>query len=237
MSEKPIKLFATMSERYPEADDSDKAVMLTRSAIGAAPLGGMLLELLSPILGPPVERRRLEWAKVLADVVEAIDKNVDELGNDEVFVSSVIRTSRIATSTHRAEKRRLLKNVLVKIGSGCTPDEDMLEIYFRLIEELTPSHIVVLHFLWMSASKIAKVNNGQLPIGMSYGKVFQMLLPDLSQKQDLLHQIVQDLSQRRLINAGAFGNDLFLQGFPVQMMTNHGGNFLNFVLSNEELHS
>ena len=61
MSETPIKLFSTISERYPEPDETDRALALARGVIGAAPLGGSLLELLSPIIGPPVERRRQVW--------------------------------------------------------------------------------------------------------------------------------------------------------------------------------
>ncbi len=171
----------------------------------------------------------------MADVVEAIGKQVDELGRDDVFVSSVIRTSRIATATHRTEKRKLLKNVLIKIGSGSAPDEDMLEVYFRLIEELTPSHIALLHFHWMSGSRIAELNGETVPVGMKYQKVLERLLPELSKKQELLEQILQDLAQRGLISAGAPGAHFLQLSFPQQMMTNHGINFLNFVLSPEDL--
>jgi len=235
MSEEPIKLFSTMSERYPEPDETDTASAVARSIIGAAPLGGSLIELLSPILGPPVERRRGEWARDLADVVESIGKRVEELGSDDVFVSSVIRTSRIAIASHRADKRKLLKNMLVKIGSGFAPDEDMLEVYFRIIEDLTPSHIAFLHFLWISGSRIAKLNEGAIPVGMKYQEVLDRFLPELSKKQEFVQQILQDLAQHRLISAGAPGTHFPQISFPQQMMTNQGVNLLNFVLSPKDL--
>jgi hypothetical protein len=235
MSEEPIKLFSKISERYPEPDDTDQALALTRSLIGMVPLGGSLLELLSPILGPPVERRRGEWAKDLADVVESTGRRMEELASDDVFVSSVIRTSRIAIATHRANKRQFLKNMLIKIGSGCAPDEDMLEVYFRIIEDLTPSHIVLLDFLWMSGSRIAKLYGGTIPVGLKYQEILGRLLPELSEKQVLVQQILQDLAQYRLINGAIPGTDLSQLSFPQQMMTNQGINLLNFVLSPENL--
>ena len=235
MNEEPIKLFATISERYPEPDETDTALTVARSIIGVAPLGGSLLELLSPFLGPPVERRREEWAKDLGDVVESIGKQVEELGSDDVFVSSVIRTSRIAIATHRANKRQFLKNMLIKIGSGCAPDEDMLEVYFRIIEDLTPSHIILLDFLSMSSSRIAKLCGGTFPVGMKYQVVLDRVLPELSKKGELVQQILQDLARDRLIAPGAPGTHFSQLSFPQQMMTNHGINFLNFVLSPEDL--
>ena len=111
----------------------------------------------------------------------------------------------------------------------------MLEVYFQLVEDLTPSHVELLYFLWVSGSRIAKLHGGTIPVGMKYQEVLERFLPELSRKQELIQQILQDLAQHRLISAGAPGSRFYELSFPQQMMTNRGLNLLNFVLCPEDL--
>src|SRR5579859_716258 len=92
MTEGPMKLFATRSERYPEPTEADTAVAAARAGIGAIPvIGGSINEILSLVLAPAVARRRDEWFKELADAVEQMEKTVEgftpeNLANNEAFI-------------------------------------------------------------------------------------------------------------------------------------------------------
>lgn len=242
--DEPQKLFASLSERYPEPDEEDRLRARARAAIAAIPgIGGSITELMNMVLVPPVARRRDEWLRELAEVVEEIDRKVENfdpatLAENDAFVSAFIRTSRIAIGTHRQEKRRLLRNALVKIGSSSPdcPDEDMQHVYFGMIETLTPSHVQILYLFWTGVSQVARMHQGTIPIHMTYGELLEIQNPALARSQELLEQILHDLADLRLVNASS-GTPFQQISLSTQLMTNQGIRFLGFVLAPEDLPS
>ena len=135
MSDKPIELFASRAERYPEPSQSDVALGATRAALAAIPIvGGSVTELMSLVITPSVVRRRDQWLKDLAD-------GLDQLQDNDAFVSAVIEASKTAVATHKREKHEALRNALLNIALLRTPDEDQQQIFLRYIEELTAWHI------------------------------------------------------------------------------------------------
>ena len=125
MAEDPIKLFSTRAERYPEPTEADVALGAGRAALAAIPfVGGEVLSLVlarSPKLVQA--RRRDSWLKELADGLEETERKIDgftieNLTQDEAFVSAVIEATRSAISTHKDEKRDALRssNALLNIA-------------------------------------------------------------------------------------------------------------------------
>jgi len=129
MTEKPIKLFATRAERYPQPTEADNAQAIARAGIAAIPvIGGTIDEILSLVLAPAVARRRDEWLKELADALDQVEKKVEgfkveELAKNEAFVSATIQATVIAVGTHQREKREYLRNALLNIAKGITSDD------------------------------------------------------------------------------------------------------------------
>lgn len=236
MAEYPIKLFATLAERYPQPTEADIALGATRAALAALPvIGGTITEVVSLVLTPTVQRRRDEWLKELADDLDRLKAKVEgfkveNLVENEAFVSATIQATLIAIGTHQQEKRAMLRNALVNIAVGKSPDEDMQHIFLRLIDEFTPSHVKILNFLWTANSRAAAANNGILPRFTSYQEVLDLLEPEFCRKAHLVQQVLTDLNRRGLST---------LQGanlaFPQQVMTNQGIAFLQFVLAPEDL--
>jgi protoheme ferro-lyase len=124
MAEDPIKLFSSRADRYPEPTEADVALGAGRAALAAIPvIGGTLTEVLSLVLAPAVARRRDTWFRELADALEEAERKIEgftieNLAEDELFVSAVIEATRSAVSTHKDEKREALKNGLLNIA--CT---------------------------------------------------------------------------------------------------------------------
>jgi hypothetical protein len=137
----------------------------------------------------------------------------------------MIQATRIALGSHQREKRKLLRNALVNIAVGKGPDEDLQHIYLQLIDEFTPSHVKILHFLWSGVSRVAATNDKLLHQSSTYQEVLEQFEPEFRGKADLVQQVLTDLNRRGLST---------LQGanlvFPQQVMTNQGIAFLQFVL-------
>lgn len=224
-----------MSERYPEKDAADRAYDTTRLLLSVFPYGGLATEVLSLLLSPPVMRRRDEWYVQLASVVDEINRrtknfDIETLHQNEQFISATIEATRIATSTHHAEKRTMLRNILVKIGMTCDIDEDLQFIYLRLVDSLAPIQIKVLEFFWRGNQRLAAINGGSLPMGNQQLEFVERVFPEIRGKGHLVEQMIQDLRSKGLCTAQSI-----TAGMGSQVMTNHGIGFLGFIMSPDEI--
>ena len=237
MAEGPIKLFSSLAERYPQPTGADMVQGIVRAGLAAIPIiGGPLPELLALVVTPSVERRREEWYKDLADTLERVIAKVDglkieDLAQNEAFVSATIQASRIAIGNHQQEKRSLLRNALVNIAAGNGPDEDLQHIYLQLIDDFTPSHIKILHFLWTAVSRVAATNEKLLRQSLTYEEILDQFEPEFRGKSDLVQQVLTDLNRRGLSTLQAAK-----LVFPQQVVTNEGIAFLQFVLEEGAQH-
>jgi hypothetical protein len=189
MVEDPSKLFATMSERYPQPGEADAVHAATRGLVSLIPgAGGAIDELLSLVLAPSVSRRRDEWLKELADVVEEMkaridDFKIEDLAQNEAFVSATIHATRIAAGTHKEEKRKILRNALLNIALGTGPDEDTQQIFLNVVDAFTASHVRVLDVLWRGAGLMAGKplwDQNSVPINArNYASAIEILVPEL----------------------------------------------------------
>ncbi|MGH7744135.1 MAG: hypothetical protein ACREQ5_04855 [Candidatus Dormibacteria bacterium] len=226
MPEQPIKLFASRAERFPEPDAKDVVERVLRAGLAGVPLvGGPVDELLSLVMVPAVEKRRDEWLKDLADVVEQLEKRVEgfkpeNLAGNEAFVSATLYATRIALSTHQHEKRVLLRNALLNIAWGKTAEEDRHQVLLTAIEAFTMSHVKVLQFLWTGRGSVALV-----PPTTNYGQAIQTALPELRVENDFLQHIMNDLRNRGFSNLS--GPNAAHPQHPA--ITNFGIAFLRFV--------
>ena len=210
MAEEPIKLFSTRAERYPEPTDADAALGAGRAALAAIPfVGGSITEVLSLVLAPAVARRRDTWFKELADGLEEAERKIDgfsveNLTQDEAFVSAVIEATRSAISTHKDEKRDALRNGLLNIALHRSTDEDQQQTFLRYIDELTIWHIRFL-VLFQNPPKLIEQKGLQLNWGVgSASRMLEEVYPDLCGKRVLYDQIAIDLNTRGLIDGGSF---------------------------------
>lgn len=236
MTEKPNKLFASRAERYPEPDGNDAVQAIARAGIAAIPfIGGPLNELLSLVLAPAVTRWRDDWLKDLADVVDRLEKegfNIEKLASSEAFASAVMQATVIATRTHQREKREYLRNALLSVAKGTKSDEIKQQFFLSAIDALTPVHIKALNLLWKGGSLKIGWDKHSIPImRRTYGAAIGILAPEVRGQTSLIEALLADLRNRGFSNLG--GPDL---AFPqAGMITNLGIEFLNFVLSPEDL--
>ena len=240
MTEEPTKLFATRAERYPEPTDADKALGGTRAALAMIPIaGGPINELLSLVVAPAVQNRRDQWFKELADGLEALEAKVEgftieTLVDNEVFVSAVLQATRIAGSTHDQQKRRYLRDAVLKVALGKGPKEEYQQLFLNAVEEFTTAHIRVLKVLWRGVQDLIEQDIWDPVMKRfnitNYKQAIEALLPELKGEEDLIRFIMRDLVNRGLSRV-ADPEDAFPENPGV---TSLGGQFLNFVLDAQD---
>ena len=241
MAEDPIKLFSTRAERYPQPTDADLVHGTARAALAAIPiLGGSMTEVMSMVLAPAIERRREAWFKDLADGLDELEKKVNgfkvqDLPNDEAFVSAVIDATRIAISTHQVEKRTMLRNALLRVAVGRGPDEELQQVFLNAIQSFSLSHIKVLEVLWrgtqeLTAKGLWDATLNRYSVG-DFGTAIKLLHPQLAAQPGLLEYIMTDVKNWGFSRLSG-PSDVFPQSPGI---TNVGIAFLQFVLAPEDL--
>lgn len=235
LEEKPINLFDKRSEGYPEAESGDIPEAIARAGLAAIPvLGGPISEMISLVLAPSVERRRGEWLKDLADVVDELENRFSGfdpkcLGENEAFVSATIQATRIAASTHQQKKREMLRNALLNIAIGKGPNEELQQIFLNAIDAFTCSHVRVLDFLWLQHDILAGASSRTSPSFTeplsNYGHAINIALPELGKQPYLVQHIMSDLNLRSFSEVSS-PRDAFPRNPAI---TNLGGEFLHFI--------
>ena len=187
------------------------------------------------VLAPAVARRRDEWSKELADALERLEQKVEgfkveELANNEPFISAVIQATRTAIATHRPDKRAMLRNALLNSALGRGPAEELQEVFFAAIDALSLNHIRILNFYWTGLSELNKAGKWDSlhPYALSNcATAIGELYPDMKGQEDLLLYLMTDLKSRGFSTISRPA-DSFPQPPGITYM---GIQFLQFILS------
>jgi len=112
-------------------------------------LGPATVGVVSQFLMPAYQRRQEKWFKEWADDFDRLEERVasftvEDIVQDEAFISAMIQATRVAMSTHQEEKRRALRHALLNIALSPTFDEEKQIVFLTLIEVLTVTHLVLL---------------------------------------------------------------------------------------------
>jgi len=97
---------------------------------------------------PSIHEKRLEkWRdevyERLLELINAKNLTVEDLSNNDEFITILKQSLLVASRTHQEEKLLFLKNIIVNsIDSDLTTDYKL--IFNRLVDELSPTHIKIL---------------------------------------------------------------------------------------------
>jgi len=136
----------------PQRLKSDWKHALVRAGIAAVPwVGSPAVEILSQVLTPPIEERRNEWLKGLAEAILRLEGKVEAfkveaLRDNAVFVTAFLQASQVAVRSHQREKLEALRNAVLNVALGNMPDQDqdLQMMFISWIEVFTPTHLQVL---------------------------------------------------------------------------------------------
>lgn len=148
--------------KVPRKDKSDIAYNATKAILNLIPVaGGTVSEIFTSIIDPPIEKRRNIWMQEMVNAFEKLEKHrngiINELSNNEEFVSLLISASIYAFKTHLTEKRHELRNVLIN-SLGSDLSYDIQQAYLKFIDDLTPSHLIILKFVDQEEKHLQHVN-------------------------------------------------------------------------------
>lgn len=131
----------------PSASMDDAAHAVAKGVIGAVPVAGAgLAEMFALIVAPPLEKRRDQWLKAVARAVNELHASkgvsVEDLQNNERFVSLVLNATQVALRNHHKTKLEYLRNAIVSgHGLNGAVSDDEAHVFVRLIDDLSPNQL------------------------------------------------------------------------------------------------
>jgi len=149
------------------------------------------------------------------------------LGQNEAFISAVPDGSQAAVRTHYRDKLEALRNAVLNVAIGRTPDEDEQAVFFGYV---------------VNFNRVASEGSFVLskPDAIRYpqrfrrhcGKSFDCLgeaLPALQGRRDFYDQIVKDLYQRGLLMIESLHLTMTPSGAYAERTSDQADRFLAFI--------
>lgn len=227
-------------EKYkvPEGTKGDVVEALTKGAVSAVPFaGGFLAELLQIVIVPPLEKRKADWMNGVAQGLKELEQKVagfdiENLKENERFISTVISTSQTAIKNHQKEKLEALRNAVLNVAVGSGLMEDQEAVFLDLVDRYTPWHLRILRLFQSPLSLAAE--KGIQPDSFYMGSRTQLLetyYPELKGQNQFYAAMVADLVSDGMLAVRDLGGMVTAQGMFQKVTTERGDRFLSFITS------
>lgn len=147
----------------PGINNADIWQKILRGSFSSVPIaGGVVGELMALAFPTSLETRQNEWMKNVQVALNELQNKergftIQQLAENEEFITIFLRSTQIATRTHQKERLFLLKNSLVNFNNNI--DFDFKAVFLKYVEELSISSVVVLSFLSQFQREIRAVNS------------------------------------------------------------------------------
>lgn len=199
--------------------------------------GGTIAVALTVALNHTLNKRREQWFTELAEAVDELQDRFDgfdpaALAENEAFVDAVVTATRIVDRTPQREKIEVLRNAVLNSALPSALGEDVQQLYFTLIDDLTPTHMRLLTLLndppgWFDARP--QLQRPQFGMSSNRTALINAAMPDLGgMGQQMIERFYAALSDAGLVN-GALSGMMTAQGAWQSVTSEFAARFLAFV--------
>lgn len=161
----------------------------------------------------------------IADGLRDLEKKglrLEDLRSNEQFISAVMHASQIALRTHQEEKRHALRNAVLNIATGQSPDEMLQQVFLNLIDLFTEWHLRILKLFQAPPPVPGLVTGGS-------ADVLEHAFPQLKGQREFYDPIWRDLFFRNLVGSESLHVMATATGLTQKRTTTLGDKFLAFV--------
>ncbi|MCP2365761.1 hypothetical protein HD597_012865 [Nonomuraea thailandensis] len=215
---------------------------LTQTAIEAIvnlvpAVGSTITVLLMAGLNHKLNQRRERWLTELAEAVEELSRSLDgfdpdALVDNDAFVDAVMTATQTVFRTSQQDKIEVLRNAVLNSAMPGAPDLDIQQLFFDLIDRLTPTHMRLLALLndppgWFD--RHPELTRPTFSLSSNRVQLISAALPDLgAQGQAIIERFFAPLADGGLVNGSIHGM-MTAAGAWQPMTTDHASAFLAFI--------
>lgn len=203
----------------------------TKTLLSAIPVGGTLITCIwDSIKAQSANRRMDDWKAQIEDKLRNLDISLENIGNDEVFTSAMMKATDSALKTAEDEKRQYLANA-VRNSIEANIEESIMMIYLDLLDKYTIWHIRILN-LFYNPKVFSQIDVSDIMMG-SASVVVEQVYPEIAKEKNLLDKIVKDLQSDGMMVEGSYMYaGITANGIVSSRTTDLGNKFLMFILGN-----
>lgn len=220
----------------PQETIMDAGYAIFRAGFGAIPfLGAAAIEVFNWLLAPPIQKRRDEWMRVVAERLQELEEegeiDFEELANNEVFTTTMLQASEIAIRNHHEEKLEALRNAVVNASLPNPPDESKQLIFLNFVDTFTVWHIRMLR-LFQNPKNWFEVNGKQPPsfaISSSLSQLLIVAYPEMKNERALYDLIANELEGKGLLLGGGMHTMMSATGAFQKRTTSLGDEFIHYI--------
>jgi hypothetical protein len=175
------------------------------------------------------------WIENLADRVDELQTrglipSLDELAASDVFTDAVVNATRAAQATHQQEKLDALRNGVLNSLGPDAPTVDEQARFFRLVEQMTPSHLRLLAFLHDQGAAFDRAGIARPdPMPPLLWMAIEAGLPEFNANRTWYDLLLFDTSIAGLTIRDDAGTQLTTSEVFVSYTTDLGKRFLAFI--------
>jgi len=207
----------------------DSVEIAGKTFLSVIPIGGPLVTYVwDAVKSHTLQKRMDEWKALIEDRLSSVEATLEDIGNNELFASAIIKATESALKTAERSKREYLANA-VKNTIYFSVDESKLMVFLDLVDKNTAWHLKVLdYFRDPSCGKKNRVDEDVM-LG-SITMVMKKELPEIFEDVSMLEKIVYDLQNDGLLKRGDF---LYTTMSPKGIMSSRttplGNEFLDYI--------
>jgi hypothetical protein len=177
------------------------------------------------VLMPVLGKREEGWLRWVYEYLKRLENKsgqftVEDLFENEAFLTAFVRAGRAAISTHQKETLEALRNAVLNSALPGAPEDNKQAIFLSCVDNFTPLHLKLLSFYREHSFKEG-----------SFEEQIEQAIPDLEPNFYMYHSIVTDLDSRGFIIKGYMGTEINSTHMLRAEITTMAIEFLDFITS------
>jgi hypothetical protein len=200
----------------------------------------------------PATKRRDQWInEYLSKAVQTIAEKatpsvVENLSNNESFLTVVLQATSIALRNHQKEKLEALRNAIINSVLPNAPDESLQLMFLNFIDNFTPCHLIMMDFI-DSPKKWCRKNHITISEAMNRFRyndieqnnsdILEEIFPEIRNNSYIYEQALEDITAKGLLISSDGGQKVSGVGIHILdlhksavSLSNTGKQFIDFIM-------
>jgi hypothetical protein len=202
-----------------------------KTVLSAIPMGGALVtSVYDTVKGNCLSKRQEKWKIALEERLTKLENNLDDIGNNELFTTALVKATELAMRTAKEEKMTYIANSVI---NSLNPDldEEKLIVFLDLLDKYTVSHIKIIYFFF-DPKRFEGVNSNAYMMGSPSTPLFSVY-PELN--NELFKKIYGDLYTDGMVTLENLNISMTDSGMVAKRTTPLADEFLRFILEKDEI--
>ena len=198
-------------------------------------LGAPAAELFNTLIVPPLEKRRVVWMNDVAEHLRALEEHgnlkIEDLQDNEIFITTMMQASQAAVRNHQCEKLTALRNTVLNAALPHAPEDSLQQHFINQVDTFTVWHIRLLDLFkdppaWFERNGVTRP---KFALSSDLERLLIAAWPELKNQYDFLNVIFEELEAKGLHSGGGLRTMMSEQGAYDKRTTEMGDSFLDFI--------